>query len=69
MPDTPIEVGHVDWTQYRYRDLEEDELFWFERRISNNPAFRKVNDNEALILSSQTLLKVDPGKLVFQKEY
>jgi len=69
MPDTPLDAGHIEWISCRYRDLEDNELFWFKSERNNNPAFRKINNNEALVLSSQSLLVVDPRTLVYQKDY
>ena len=65
----PQDLGTVDWIDYRFRDLNDDDLFWFEKRIKNNPAFRKVGEGKALDLKSQIVIDVDGGKMVHQKEW
>ena len=70
MPDTPVDAGHVEWLAYRYRELTDDDLFWFTRDVSReNKAYRKVNDKEALDLSIMKSFSVDPNRTVYQKEY
>ena len=70
MPDTPIEAGHIEWIQYRYRDLTDDDLFWFLKTNSReNKAFRKVNRTTALDLSKNREFVVNPNQMVYQKEY
>ena len=70
MPDTPVDAGHVEWIQYRYRDLTVDDLFWFLKDSSKvNKAFRKVDNNNALDLSKNTVFEVNPNQMVYQKEY
>ena len=70
MPDTPVDAGHIDWIQYRYRDLTDDDLFWFLKDSTReNKAFRKVNNNSALDLSQNRIFQVNPNQMVYQKEY
>lgn len=68
MPDDAVNIGDIEWIQFRFRDLEDDELFWFHNRRDNNPAFRKVDDNTALILAEQRTFPVD-NVIVYQKEH
>tara|TARA_R100000152_G_C6625251_1_gene74629 strand:+ start:151 stop:372 length:222 start_codon:yes stop_codon:yes gene_type:complete len=69
--ETPQELGAIDWIDYRFRDLNEDDLFWFEKNPNGNenPAFRKVGEGKALDLRSQIVIDVDGGLLVHQKEW
>lgn len=70
MPDTPINPGHLEWIDYKYRELTDDDLFWFVKEASRtNKAFRKVNDNTALDLSDMRQFQVNPNQKVYQKEY
>ena len=70
MSETPIEVGDIEWIDFRYRDLEDDELFWFKKiHASSNKVFRKIDNNTALDISDQNTFDIDPRTLVYQKEY
>ena len=68
---TPQELGAIDWITYRYRELNADDLFWFEQNPNGakNPAFRKIDDNTALSLKDQRRITIDPNINVHQKEY
>ena len=68
MPDDPINIGDIEWVPFRFKDLEDDELFWFHTRRENNPAFRKVDDTTALILAEQRTFPLD-NIIVYQKEH
>ena len=67
----PQPLGSVEWISYRFNDLNEDDLFWFEQNPNGdqNPPFRNVSNNHALDLRSQTVIAIDPRLRVHQKEY
>tara|TARA_B100000287_G_C20528574_1_gene739861 strand:+ start:802 stop:1041 length:240 start_codon:yes stop_codon:yes gene_type:complete len=68
----PQALGTVEWMGYRFSELNEQDLFYFEENNLNteqNPAFRKVGDNLALDLRNQTTITIETSKRVFQKEY
>jgi len=67
----PQNLGSVDWNSYRFSELEEDDLFWFEKNPNGdqNPVFRKVGDNQALDLKNQNVIQLDPRLRVHQKEW
>ena len=67
----PQPLGSVEWISYRFNDLNEDDLFWFEQNPNGdqNPPFRKVSNNQALDLRNQTVIAIDPRLRVHQKEY
>jgi len=68
MPDDAVNIGDVEWIQFRFRDLEDDDLFWFHKRIDDNNVFRKVDNNTALNLSDQRTFPLD-NVIVYQKEH
>jgi len=64
-----LNIGDVEWQSYRFKEIEEDDLFWFNKNLQpQNKPFRKVSDNTALILSSQEVIEVEPNLMVYQKE-
>ena len=67
----PQPLGTVEWISYRFSELNEDDLFWFEKNLNSeqNPPYRKVGDNLALDLRNQTVIAIDPRLRVHQKEY
>ena len=70
MADDPINAGDIEWISFRYRELEENELFWMIRdKNSSNNSYRKIDDFSALHLVEQKVVSVEPTKLVYQKEY
>ena len=71
MSDEPKPAGHVDWLDFRFSGLEENELFWLKRETTSvdNPIFRKLNDREALLLESQKKYSLQPTRVVYQKDY
>jgi|10_taG_2_1085330.scaffolds.fasta_scaffold41140_3 phage terminase large subunit len=70
MPDTPQDVGTVEWIEYRFKDINDDDLFWIHKNTyEDNKPFRKVGDAEALNLRDMRTLPMDPNRLVYQKEW
>ena len=76
MPDNmntgePQPLGSVEWISYRFNELNEDDLFWFEQNPNGdqNPPFRKVSDTEALDLRNRITIPVQHSLRVHQKEY
>jgi hypothetical protein len=63
-------IGDIEWVPFRFRDLEDGELFWAtNERTEENGPIRKINDTTALILRSQKEVNVDTNPIVYQKEY
>ena len=68
----PQPLGSVEWISYRFSELNEDDLFWFEQNPNGdqNPPYRKVGHNLALDLKNHpNTVEVDPRLRVHQKEY
>ena len=64
-----LNIGDVEWESYRFKEIEEDDLFWFNKNLRpQNKPIRKSSDTTALILSSQQEIQVDPNLMVYQKE-
>ena len=71
MPDDPLPIGTIEWIDFKYRELEDDELFYMntERDDFKNPPMRKANDTTALIIRENRTIPVEPTKKVYQKDY
>tara|TARA_B100001123_G_C14724181_1_gene794319 strand:+ start:407 stop:622 length:216 start_codon:yes stop_codon:yes gene_type:complete len=71
MADDPKPVGYVEFMEYRFSQLEPDDIFYYNQTEDNlkNPPHRKVNDNECLLISNQTIYEADPNDFVYQKMY
>ena len=67
----PQPLGSVEWISYRFSELNDQDLFWFEQNPNGNenPAFRKVGPNLALDLKNQRTIEINPTLRVHQKEY
>ena len=67
----PQPLGSVEWISYRFSELNEDDLFWFEKNLNSeqNPPYRKVGDNLALDLRNQRTIEIDSRLRVHQKEW
>tara|TARA_Y100000593_G_C4184068_1_gene273477 strand:+ start:384 stop:617 length:234 start_codon:yes stop_codon:yes gene_type:complete len=67
----PQPLGTIEWTGYRFSELNDQDLFYFEENpnTDQNPSFRKISDTEALDLKNRRVLEVKSGHRVFQKEY
>lgn len=69
MAEETLSAGELEWLSYKYGELQEGDLFWFERRRHNNPVFRKISTNTALDISTQIQIEVKSSVKVYQKEY
>ena len=67
----PQPLGTVEWISYRFSELNEDDLFWFEKNLNSeqNPPYRNVGDNLALDLRNQRTIEIDSRLRVHQKEW
>ena len=67
----PQPLGTIEWTSYRFSELNMDDLFWFEQNPNGdqNPPFRKIGDNLAMDLKNRNTLEIKPTHRVHQKEY
>ena len=67
----PQPLGTVEWISYRFSELNEDDLFWFEQNLNSeeNPPYRKVGDTTALDLKGRRTVEINPRLRVHQKEW
>ena len=67
-----MQAGEIEWIQFRFRDLEDDELFWMSRERSGdvNPSYRKIDDTTAMNLRSREIIDLSQhNPSVYQKDY
>ena len=65
-----MDAGNVDYLQFRFKDIMEDEIFYTKKEHSHqNTALRKLTENTALQLSTGNVIEFDKNILVYQKEY
>ena len=72
MPDSVTRnAGEVEWLDSRFRDLEDNELFWGTKDPNGdrNPVWRKLDDNSAMNLRTREEMTVRDNPLVYQKDY
>ena len=64
----PQGVNEEDWESHKYQDLPDGEIFYLEMsRNTNNHAYRKHSDKEALITKMQTVHEVLSNMDVYTK--
>ena len=56
-----------DFERVIFGDLEVDELFWQTDTETENNPWRKVNQNQAINLKSQTTHSFDNKTIIYQK--
>ena len=67
-----MKAGEVEWIQYRFRDLEDDELFWLSKEINGdlNPSCRKLDNQTAMNLRTRNIMDLtNNNPIVYQKDY
>ena len=67
-----MKAGEVEWIQFRFRDLENDELFWMTQEYNGdkNPSYRKIDDTTAMNLRSRDVIDLTQANpVVYQKDY
>ena len=64
----PQGINEEDWESHPYFDLPEGEIFYMEaNRNSNNHAYRKRSDKQALNTKMQTIHEVLSNMTVYTK--
>jgi hypothetical protein len=66
-----MKAGEVEWFQHRFRDLEDNELFWGTKDPNGdrNPVWRKLDDTNAMNLRTRETIEVQENPTVYQKDY
>ena len=67
MSDEPKPAGHVDWLDFRFSGLEENELFWLTNSSNESQPFRKLNLNEGINIKSQQVQSFSKNLTVYQR--
>ena len=64
----PSSISVTDFEAIKFGDLEIDELFWKTNTINNNnPAYRKINENQALNTKTRLVSNVLLTANIYQK--
>ena len=63
----PPGLNSRDYERVIFDDLEVDELFWQTDTETENNPWRKVNQNQAINLKSQTTHSFDNKTIIYQK--
>ena len=72
MPETPIDAGTIEWTMYRFHEIDEDDLFWLTkdpRGSSVNPVHKKINEETALNMVERRYVNFGGTQAVYIKEH
>ena len=56
-----------DFEQFRFSELEDNELFWQTNKPGNNIPWRKINPTQGRNLKAETDHNFDPNTVVWQK--
>jgi len=63
----PSSVNVTDFQPFKFNELEVDELFWENTGTNNNPAFRKINESQALNTRTRLVKDVVQTANIYQK--
>ena len=56
-----------DFEEFKFGELEMNELFWQTNKPGNNIPWRKVSQTQGLNIKAQTTHNVNPNTVVWQK--
>ena len=56
-----------DFEEFKFSELEMNELFWQTNKPGNNIPWRKVSQTQGLNIKAQTTHNVNPNTVVWQK--
>lgn len=57
----------VDFEEFKFSELENDELFWQSNKVGDNIPWRKINQTQGLNIKAQTTHNINKNTLVWQK--
>ena len=71
MPDTPQNIGLVEFTRFRFSEINVGDVFYYNQEVNttNNPAHRKQSANKCLLIETQTEYVAEKHDQIYVKEY
>lgn len=64
----PPGIGQNDFDSVRFDEIEDEDLFWLNQTLGNdNPAFRKMNDNQGYNTKTGIVQDFNRMQQVFQR--
>jgi len=70
MADTPIDARSIEWTMYRFHEIDGDDLFWLNKKYGSelNPVHRKIDEKKALNLVAKQYVEISSTREVYIKD-
>jgi len=63
----PPGIGQNDFDEFRFDDIEQDDLFWLNSTNGNNPSYRKMNDTQGYNVQTGIVQDFDRMSVVYQR--
>ena len=63
----PPGIGQNDFDEFRFDDIEQDDLFWLKSTNGDNPSYRKMNDTQGYNVQTGIVENFDRMRVVYQR--
>ena len=63
----PPGIGQNDFDEFRFDDIEQDDLFWLKSSNGDNPSYRKMNDTQGYNTKTGIVEDFDRMRVVYQR--
>ena len=63
-----LPAGTVDWYEYRFSEIDDEDLFWIEK-VNDNRSYRKIDGKRALNNITQHIHEFPGTLVVYQKDW
>ena len=63
----PPGIGQNDFDEFRFDDIEQDDLFWLKSSNGDNPSYRKMNDTQGYNVTTGIVEHFDRMRVVYQR--
>ena len=64
----PPGIGQNDFDEFRFDDIEDDDLFWLNQQNGpNNPSYRKMNEKQGYNIKTGIVEDFDRMRVVYQR--
>lgn len=63
----PPGIGQNDFDEFRFDDIEQDDLFWLKSTNGDNPSYRKMNDTQGYNVQTGIVQDFDRMSVVYQR--